>query len=163
MAAAGEGWFDAHSLLDLFRKAARAGRRRLCQGRGGGDRARGGTRIAASGSPAGERIACGILVNAAGPQAGDVAAMAGIALPVEPRKRSVFVVRCTTPLPGMPLLVEPGGIYIRPEGDVFICGGAEEEAGEARAADDDFEVALRAVRGCRLAGAGDAGAGAWRN
>ena len=54
-------------------------------------------------------------------------------LPVEPRKRSVFVVRCRTPLPGMPLLVEPGGIYIRPEGDVFICGGAEEEAGEARA------------------------------
>jgi glycine/D-amino acid oxidase-like deaminating enzyme len=41
----------------------------------------------------------------------------------------------------MPLMVEPSGIYIRPEGEVFICGGAEEEAGEARAADDDFEVA----------------------
>jgi FAD-dependent oxidoreductase domain-containing protein 1 len=88
----------------------------------------------------GERIACGTLVNAAGPQAGDLAAMAGIALPVEPRKRSVFVVRCRTPLPGMPLLVDPSGIYVRPEGDLYICGGAEDESQDVRA-DGDFEVA----------------------
>lgn len=134
----GEGWFDSHSLLDLFRKAAReAGAVYVKDEVVGIDHAAG--RATAVRLKSGGRIDCGTLVNAAGPQAGDVAAMAGLALPVEPRKRSVFVVRCKTPLPRMPLLVEPGGIYIRPEGEVYICGGAEEERGEQRA-DGDFEV-----------------------
>jgi FAD-dependent oxidoreductase domain-containing protein 1 len=134
----GEGWFDAHSLLDLFRKAARhAGAVYLRDEVVGIEHANG--RAEAVALKSGGRIACGTLVNAAGPQAGDVAAMAGLALPVEPRKRSVFVVRCRTPLPGMPLLVEPGGVYIRPEGEVYICGGAEDEADDPRA-DGDFDV-----------------------
>jgi glycine/D-amino acid oxidase-like deaminating enzyme len=135
----GEGWFDAHSLLDLFRRAARAAGAVFVEDEVSGIERDGG-RVTAVSLKSGGRMACGTLVNAAGPNAGRVAALAGIELPVEPRKRSVFVIRCKTPLPGMPLLVEPSGIYIRPEGDVFICGGAEEEAGEARAADDDFDV-----------------------
>jgi FAD-dependent oxidoreductase domain-containing protein 1 len=134
----GEGWFDAHSFLNLMRTAARAAGAAYHAGEAVAIE-REGDRIAAVRLASGERVACGVLVNAAGPQAGDVAALAGVPLPVEPRKRSVFVVRCRTPLPGMPLLVDPGGIYIRPEGDVFICGGAENEAEEARA-DGDFEV-----------------------
>jgi len=134
----GEGWFDAHSLLDLFRKAARAAGAVYRHDEVTGIEQRGG-RVEAVQLKSGERLACGVLVNAAGPQAGDVAAMAGLALPVEPRKRSVFVVKCKTPLPGLPLLVDPGGIYVRPEGDVFICGGAENEADDPRA-DGDFEV-----------------------
>ncbi|RWQ26137.1 MAG: FAD-dependent oxidoreductase, partial [Mesorhizobium sp.] len=39
----------------------------------------------------GERLEAGIVINAAGPNAGKVADMAGLALPVEPRKRNVFV------------------------------------------------------------------------
>jgi glycine/D-amino acid oxidase-like deaminating enzyme len=135
----GEGWFDAHSLLDLFRKAARAAGAAYLSGEVTGLEREGG-RITAARLEDGSKIGCGTLVNAAGPQAGAVAAMAGVTLPVEPRKRSVFVIRCRTPLPRMPLLVEPGGIYIRPEGDTYICGGAEEEAGEAAARADDFEV-----------------------
>ena len=134
----GEGWFDAHSLLDLFRKAARAAGAVYRHDEVTGIERRGG-RVEAVHLKSGERLACGVLVNAAGPQAGDVAAMAGLTLPVEPRKRSVFVVKCKTPLPGLPLLVDPGGIYVRPEGDVFICGGAENEADDPRA-DGDFEV-----------------------
>ena len=134
----GEGWFDAHSLLDLFRKAARDAGAVYVKDEVVGIDHRGG-KAEAIRLKSGGRIACGTLVNAAGPQGGDVAALAGLALPVEPRKRSVFVVRCKTELPRMPLLVEPGGIYIRPEGDVYICGGAEDEHGEKRA-DGDFEV-----------------------
>ena len=134
----GEGWFDAHSLLDLFRKAARAAGAVYRHDEVTGIERR-GDRVEAVHLKSGERLACGMLVNAAGPQAGDVAAMAGLTLPVEPRKRSVFVVKCKTPLPGLPLLVDPGGIYVRPEGDVFICGGAESEADDPRA-DGDFEV-----------------------
>ncbi|MDQ0396167.1 NAD(P)/FAD-dependent oxidoreductase [Labrys monachus] len=134
----GEGWFDAHSLLDLFRKAAReAGAVYLRDEVVGIEHEAG--RASAVRLKSGGRLACGVLVDAAGPQAGTVAAMAGLALPVEPRKRSVFVVRCRTPLPGMPMLVDPGGIYIRPEGEVYICGGAEDETQDPRA-DGDFDV-----------------------
>ena len=117
----GEGWFDAHSLLALLRTAARRKGARYIHGEVTGI-ARAGDRITGVTLASGERIGCGTLVNAAGPQAGDVAALAGIALPVEPRKRSVFVVACRTPLPGMPLMVDPSGVWIRPEGEVYICG-----------------------------------------
>jgi glycine/D-amino acid oxidase-like deaminating enzyme len=88
----------------------------------------------------GERMSCGILVNAAGPQAGDVAALAGIALPVEPRKRCVFVVACRTALPGMPLMVDPTGVWIRPEGELYICGVSPAE--DPRATDFEVDHAL---------------------
>jgi glycine/D-amino acid oxidase-like deaminating enzyme len=87
----------------------------------------------------GRAIGCGTLVDAAGPQAGEVAALAGIKLPVEPRKRCVFVVACRTPLPRMPLLVDTSGVWIRPEGGVFITGISPAQGNDPRA-DDDFEV-----------------------
>jgi glycine/D-amino acid oxidase-like deaminating enzyme len=63
--------------------------------------------------------------------------MAGLTLPVEPRKRCVFVVACRTPLPGMPLVVDPSGIWLRPEGEVYICGIPPDHDPRA---DGDFEV-----------------------
>jgi FAD-dependent oxidoreductase domain-containing protein 1 len=133
----GEGWFDAHSLLSLLRSAARQKGAHYIHGEVTGI-ARTGARIDGVTLADGRRIACGTLVNAAGPQAGDVAALAGIALPVEPRKRSVFVVACRTPLPGMPLIVDTSGVWIRPEGEVYICGISPPEENDPRAS--DFEV-----------------------
>lgn len=133
----GEGWFDAHSLLTLLRTAARAKGARYIHGEVTGI-SRGGTRITGVTLANSERIACGALVNAAGPQAGDVAALAGIMLPVEPRKRSVFVVACGTPFPGMPLMVDPSGVWVRPEGEMYICGVSPPEDADPRAT--DFEV-----------------------
>ena len=89
----------------------------------------------------GRRIGCGTLVNAAGPQAGDVAALAEIKLPVEPRKRCVFVVACRAALPGMPLMVDPTGVWVRPEGEVYICGVSPPER-RARAADFEVDYSL---------------------
>jgi sarcosine oxidase len=77
------------------------------------------------GLASGRRIACKVLVNAAGPQAGRVAAMAGITLPVEPRKRFVFVFGCrdaSAALHDAPLTVDPSGVWFRPEGRGFITG-----------------------------------------
>jgi len=133
----GEGWFDAHSLLALVRNAARQKGVRYIHGEVTGI-SRKGTRVEGVTLADGTRISCGTLVNAAGPQAGDVAALAGIALPVEPRKRCVFVVACRTALPGMPLMVDPTGVWIRPEGEVYICGVSPPEENDPRAA--DFEV-----------------------
>ena len=132
----GEGWFDAHSLLTLLRGAARKGATYI-HGEVTGIM-RDGARVSGVTLADGRQIRCGTLVNAAGPQAGDVAALAGVKLPVEPRKRCVFVVACRAALPGMPLMVDPTGVWIRPEGEVYICGVSPPEESDPRAT--DFEV-----------------------
>ena len=137
----GEGWFDAHSLLGLLRDAARRKGARTIHGEVAAV-AREGDRVTGVTLSDGRHIGCGLLVNAAGPQAGDVAALAGLALPVEPRKRCVFVVACRASLPRMPLLVDPTGVWIRPEGDVYICGVAPQEDDDKRASDFEVEHAL---------------------
>jgi sarcosine oxidase len=78
----------------------------------------------------GETISCGMLVNAAGTGAGALAKMAGIDLPVGPRKRYVYVLDCpaaTEELHKAPLTVDPSGFYFRPEGKHFISGLSPEE------------------------------------
>jgi len=137
----GEGWFDAHSLLGLLRGAARAKGATYVHGEVAGIE-RAGKRVTGVTLADGRRFICGTLVNAAGPQAGDVAALAGLALPVEPRKRSVFVVACRTPLPRMPLIVDTTGVWIRPEGEVYICGVSPPEEADPRATDFEVDHAL---------------------
>jgi glycine/D-amino acid oxidase-like deaminating enzyme len=133
----GEGWFDAHSLLELLRRGARERGAVYLHGEVVGiERRR--DHIDAAILADGRRIACGTLVNAAGPQAGDVAVLAGFKLPVEPRKRCVFVVACRADLAGMPLLVDTTGVWARPEGNGFICGVSPPAAVDPRA--QDFEV-----------------------
>ncbi|MBN9076292.1 MAG: FAD-dependent oxidoreductase [Rhizobiales bacterium 65-79] len=135
----GEGWFDAHALLSLFRKALKDRDIDFVNDEVTGVRtAPGGTvgvTLAGGGS-----IDAGIVVNAAGPQAGRIAALAGLALPVEPRKRSVFVFEARDRFDDMPLIVDPSGIYVRPEGSVYIAGGAEPHEGDAAADPNDFEA-----------------------
>jgi FAD-dependent oxidoreductase domain-containing protein 1 len=134
----GEGWFDAHSLLQLLRRGARERGAVYLHGEVTGiERRR--NHVDAATLADGRRIACGTLVNAAGPQAGAVAALARLRLPVEPRKRCVFVVACRTDIPGMPLLVDTSGVWARPEGSGFICGVSPPADADPRA-DGDFEV-----------------------
>ena len=134
----GEGWFDAHALLSLFRRALKERRvdlitgEVLAMGRSGG-------RVASVTLASGMLLDAGLVINAAGPNGGRVAAMAGLALPVEPRKRSVFVFEARDRFDDMPLLVDPGGVWVRPEGAFYITGGAEREDGEEAADAGDFE------------------------
>ena len=134
----GEGWFDAHAMLMLFRKALRSRNVDFITAEVTAiDRV--GDRTTTVLLDNGERLEAGIVVNAAGPNAGKVAAMAGLVLPVEPRKRSVFVFEARDRFDDMPLLVDPSGVYVRPEGAMYITGGAESEDGEAAADPADFE------------------------
>ncbi|BCH29740.1 FAD-dependent oxidoreductase [Mesorhizobium sp. L-8-10] len=136
----GEGWFDANDMLTLFRRALRQKNVDFVTGEVAGiERTR--NKVTALTLASGERLEAGTTVNAAGPNAGAVAAMAGLALPVEPRKRNVFVFEARDRFDDMPLLVDPSGIYVRPEGSVYITGGAEPEDGETAADPADFDPA----------------------
>ncbi|KQU92148.1 FAD-dependent oxidoreductase [Mesorhizobium sp. Root102] len=135
----GEGWFDAHAMLMLFRKALRQKKIDFITADVTGI-ARDGNRVIGVSLDNGEVLEAGTIINAAGPNAGKVAALAGLALPVEPRKRNVFVFEAREKYADMPLLVDPSGIYVRPEGSVYLTGGAEPEEGDGPAAPGDFDV-----------------------
>lgn len=135
----GEGWFDAHAMLMLFRKALREKKIDFITA-GVTGIARQGNRVTGVSLDNGQTLEAGIVVNAAGPNAGKVAALAGLALPVEPRKRNVFVFEARDKFADMPLLVDPSGIYVRPEGSVYLTGGGEPEEGDGPADPGDFEV-----------------------
>ena len=137
----GEGWFDAHALLQLMKAGARARGVAYIHGEVAAIDQSGGL-IEAVRLADGQRISCGALVNAAGPQAGHVARLAGVDLPVGPRKRSVFVFRCRERVGPMPLMVDTSGLWIRPEGEVFITGISPPAADDPESDDLDVDFAL---------------------
>jgi glycine/D-amino acid oxidase-like deaminating enzyme len=117
----GEGWFDGYTLLMAFaRKARRQGARyvnaEVC------GFAVDGRRITHVIAADGARMACTHVVNAAGPWARRIAALAGIDLPVFARRRTVYVISCPAVMTPFPLLIDPSGFWIRPEGAKFIAG-----------------------------------------
>jgi glycine/D-amino acid oxidase-like deaminating enzyme len=135
----GEGWFDPPSLANLMRNAARRKGVAIVNGHVTGIETAGG-RVRAVRLAGGSRIDCGILVNAAGAWAGELAALARLRLPVEPRKRYVYVIDCreaTEELLRAPLTVDPSGVWFRPEGRLFLCGKSPEENQEPPATDLD--------------------------
>lgn len=135
----GEGWLDPMSLMNLFRNAARAAGVTYLHDEVTGV-GRNGRRIQSVTLKSGATIATGSLVNAAGPGAGALSALAGIALPVEPRKRYVYVVDCREAPPELhraPLTVDSSGVWFRPEGRFFLTGISPEEDAEPPAKDLD--------------------------
>ena len=64
---------------------------------------------------------------AAGAWTAPLAARLGIALPVAAKKRDVFVLESPTPLPGCPLVIDPTGVWFRPEGRGFLAGAPPRE------------------------------------
>jgi sarcosine oxidase len=123
----GEGWFDPATLLQAFRRKARSLGAAYLRDEVTGIVCAGG-RVTALDLAAGGRLACGAAVNAAGPYAGRVAALAGIDLPVTAKKRYIFVFDCREGPPDCPLVIDPAGVYFRPESGKFI-GGVSPEPG----------------------------------
>lgn len=118
---ADEGWFDAASLLQGFRRKARS--------LGVEERAgevvgieRHGESIDSVFLADGSRIRAAWVVNAAGPRAAEIAAMAGVDLPVRPRKRFVYHVAAPESLGAAPLIIDPTGVYVRPDGRNYLTG-----------------------------------------
>lgn len=144
--ASGEGWLDPALLLQHLKAEARARGVTFVTGEVAAIVCGSGL-VTAVALATGERILAGAIVNAAGPQAGAVARLAGVALPVEPRKRFVFVFDCRdapAALASAPLVVDPSGVWFRPEGRQFICGVSPlcdaEEPDPADLGDVDYDV-----------------------
>jgi glycine/D-amino acid oxidase-like deaminating enzyme len=154
----GEGWIDPPSLMMLLKKAAQAEGVAYLHDEVV-DLEVSGRQVTSARLASGARIGCKALVNAAGPQAGRVAALAGVALPVEPRKRFVFVFDCREPpaaLCDAPLTVDPSGVWFRPEGRGFITGWSPSKDREPPATDLEdidhglFEEAIWPVLAARV-------------
>ncbi|HLW61717.1 MAG TPA: FAD-dependent oxidoreductase [bacterium] len=134
----GEGWFDGYLLLQAFRRRAVAlGVKYLTQEATGFVRTGGTVNAVVLGD--GSRVPCDVAVNAAGPWAASIAAMLDIELPVRARRRTIFVFACRDAVPDCPLVIDPSGVYFRPEGAQFI-GGTSPKEGEADPDDLPLEV-----------------------
>ncbi|MFL5685919.1 MAG: NAD(P)/FAD-dependent oxidoreductase [Chloroflexota bacterium] len=123
----GEGWFDGYGLVQALRARARElGAELLTAEVCGIDVADG--RVHAVTLSDGSKRACGYVVDAAGPWAAEVAALAGVELPVEARRRCVFVFDVEHGAPtDCPLVIDTSGVWFRPEGGSFIAGAAPVE------------------------------------
>lgn len=134
----GEGWFDSSALMQGFRKKARSlgveyiEEEVVSVGRDG-------DRVVSVTTRSGQTIGCGQLVNTAGTRGTLVARMAGLDIPVEPRRRCLFVVDCRTPLEGkVGLTIDPTGVFFRPEGKFYLMGTYPKHDPEVDP--DDFDV-----------------------
>ena len=134
----GEGWFDSATMFETFAKQARAGGAEYISNEVAGISTEGG-RVTGVTLKSGEQIACGWVVNAAGPRASLVAQMAGLDLPVEPRKRCLFIFDAAEPLEKtLPLTITPEGIHVRSERQYYLTGTVPKP--DEAVAHDDFTV-----------------------
>lgn len=135
----GEGWLDAYGMMQGMRKKAIAQGAVWQQGQVV-EIIQTNKQISAVMLADGTRIHCGQVINAAGTGARKLAENAGITLPIESRKRSVFFVRCPEELPNCPMVVDPTGAYFRPEGQGFITGIAPSADNDPECLDFDVHA-----------------------
>lgn len=121
-----EGYFDAGALFDAWRKGAKARGVEFVHNEAVAMRlGEDGRKVVEITLASGNQVACGQVLNASGPRAARTAAMAGIMLPVEPRKRYSWIFRAAQPLDrDLPLTIDPSGLHVRENGGgTYQAGG----------------------------------------
>jgi glycine/D-amino acid oxidase-like deaminating enzyme len=124
-----EGYFDGNTLFDWWRRSARErGVDYVTNEVTAITRDASGTKVQSVTLASGETITCGYIVNAAGTRGAQVAAMAGISIPVEPRKRYTFIFEAAKPLDrDLPLTIDPSGVHVRTDGQYYMAGCPPED------------------------------------
>ncbi|MEM8652879.1 MAG: FAD-binding oxidoreductase [Pseudomonadota bacterium] len=121
-----EGFWDATAVFDWWRRQARErGVEFISNEVIGMSRDASENRIESVTLKSGEVIHCGQVLNASGPRASRTAQMAGIDVPVEPRKRYSWIFAAEKPLEqDLPLTIDPSGVHVRENGGgTYQCGG----------------------------------------
>jgi glycine/D-amino acid oxidase-like deaminating enzyme len=117
-----EGYFDGGTMFDWLRRMSRKRGVEYVQATVAGLRHT-GDKVTHVVLGDGTEIAAGQVVNAAGPRAAQVAQMAGLSLPVEPRRRFTFVFEAEDRLPrDLPLTIDPSGVHVRSDGQWYMAG-----------------------------------------
>ncbi|MCK0138067.1 FAD-binding oxidoreductase [Aliiroseovarius sp. F47248L] len=131
-----EGYWDGGALFDWFRRKAVAASVEYVRNEVTAIEAAKGKATGVT-LASGHKVSCGHLVNAAGPRANLVAHMAGLDIPVEPRKRFTWVVKAEHPLDReLPLTIDPSGVHIRQDGPETYMIGARPDPDPAVSPDD---------------------------
>lgn len=134
----GEGWFDGYALLMAFRRKARSLGVSYLQADAQGFQQVNG-RVTGVRLQDGAVMLCDVAVNAAGAWARPLLTGTGFDLPVVGRKRTVFVVSSPAQTPACPLIIDPSGLWLRPEGQHWICGLPPEDDPDDAALEADYE------------------------
>ena len=134
-----EGYWDGGALFDWFRRKAIEAGVEYVSGEVTGIETSGARATSVTLSD-GTKISCGQLVNAAGPRAAMLSKMAGLDVPIEPRKRFTWVVSAANSLDRpLPLTVDPSGIHFRQDGpETYMIGAAPHD--DVAVAPDDFHM-----------------------
>jgi glycine/D-amino acid oxidase-like deaminating enzyme len=131
-----EGYFDGGTMFDWFKRSARANGVEYLHGEVA-TITRGGDAVQSVTLSDSTQITCGTLVNASGPRAAMTARMAGLDIPVVPRKRYTFVFDAAQPLDrDLPLTIDPSGVHMRTEGKYYMAGCPPDE--DLDVAPEDF-------------------------
>ncbi|SMP30851.1 NAD(P)/FAD-dependent oxidoreductase [Shimia sagamensis] len=131
-----EGYWDGGVVFDWFRRSARERGVEYVQGEVVA-MARERGKITSVTLASGDVVNCGQVVNASGPRAARTSEMAGIPMPVEPRKRFTWIFSAEQPLPmELPLTIDPSGVHVRQDGPNTYLAGAAPDPDPAVAFDD---------------------------
>ncbi len=135
-----EGYFDGGTMFDWFRRSARERGVEYIDNEVVSMTKNATGRIESIALKSGEVVACGAVVNASGPRAALTAKMAGLELPVEPRKRFTWIFTAERPLDqDLPLTIDPSGVHFRQDGPQSYLAGCPADPDPA-VEHDDFHM-----------------------
>ncbi|MGB0799488.1 MAG: NAD(P)/FAD-dependent oxidoreductase [Planktomarina sp.] len=131
-----EGYWDGGTVFDWFRRSAQDRGVEYCTNEVTAIDVQSG-RVNSVTLASGDVVNCGQLVNASGPRANATVQMAGLSIPVEPRKRFTWIFSAEQPLDvDLPLTIDPSGVHFRQDGPKTYLAGCPADPDPAVAFDD---------------------------
>ena len=119
-----EGYFDGGTVFDWWKRGGKEkGVEYVTNEAVAMTKNAAGTRVESITLKSGDVVSCGTVVNTSGPRAVLTSRMAGIEIPVEPRKRYTFIFDAAQPLDrDLPLTIDPTGVHMRTDGTYYLAG-----------------------------------------